>query len=224
MKKIVYNILFLIGFSSLFILQSCNEQWLDPTLSTSKSYESGISNEEDVFGILLGAYDRMSSSDYYGRNYIIYGEVRSDDAFANGNSGRFVNVATFNIDADDGYAHDTWEQIYQVIANANIVIAQDPTKLEGDPDVINDYRGQAYAIRALAHFDLLKLYGQQNITGGDNTLGIPYIFRYKSANVTPARNSVDEVKADIYADLDSAMMFLSDEQSSIYFSKDAGCC
>ena len=97
----------------------------------------------------------MTHATYYGRDLIIYNEVRSDNCFANGKSGRFVNPAAMNVSIADAYPTDTWSQIYAVIANANIIInAED---IEGDQDEIDHIKGQAYAIRALAHFDLLKL-------------------------------------------------------------------
>ncbi len=211
MKKII-NLLIVAGLVLTLGLQSCNqESWLEPTLATAKSYETGIKSQEDVWGLLLGAYDRMTAVPYYGRDFIIYGEVRSDNCFSNGNSGRFVAVSQRTMTADDGYAAGTWAQIYRVIANANIVIAQDPDKLSGDKDLIREYIGQAYAIRALAHFDLLKLYGEQHVKGGEQNLGIPYITKYKGGDLYPARNTVQEDKEMIYKDLDEALKYMKPE-------------
>lgn len=204
MKKTVNILLTVVLLGSLF---SCNKEALNPTLAQAKAIKTSINSLEDIQGILLGAYDRMTSSSYYGRDFIIFGEVRSDNAFANGRSGRFLTPAAMKMGDDDGYAAGTWTQIYRVIANANIIIAQDPAKLTGDQTKIKNVIGQAYAIRALAHFDLLKLYGQQNVTGG--TMGIPYVKTFKGKDLIPAKNTVAEDKTDIYADLATALSMMS---------------
>lgn len=206
MKKYIYIIIIvLIGLG----LQSCTEDSLEPTLAQNKDVETSINNLEDLQGILRGAYNRMTSSSYYGRDFIIYGEVRSDNCYANGNSGRFLTPAAMDMGETDAYATNTWTQIYRVIASANIIIGKEGSELEGDVGEINQVIGQAYAIRALAHFDLLKLYGQQNVTG-EGTRGIPYITEYKGDDIAPARKTVSEVHTMINDDLAKALSLMSD--------------
>ncbi len=210
--KSTIKLLISLGLVMIFLFTACNqENLLEPTLSTSKSFETGINTVEDLYALLIGALDRMTGVAYYGRNVIIYGEARTDNAFSNGNSGRFMTISQRSYTPDDGYVSGTWAQIYRVIANANIMIAQDPTKLEGDQDLANHYIGEAYIIRALAHFDLLRLYGQQFINGADNTLGIPYVTEYKGEDLTPARNTVDEVKQQIYKDIDMGLSLMKED-------------
>ncbi|MDP3352372.1 MAG: RagB/SusD family nutrient uptake outer membrane protein, partial [Flavobacteriaceae bacterium] len=206
MKSKILLLVVTLGF--LGVLMSCTEDDLNPTLAQSKAVETSIVDVADLNGILNGAFNRMTSVFYYGRDFIIFGEVRSDNAFANGNSNRFPIVAKMDMLNTDGYARDTWNQIYAVIASANILINQDLTKITGDEALKRNIVGQAYVMRALGHFDLLKLYGQQHVTGG-NDLGIPYVFKYKGENLYPKRNTVAEVKQFIYADLDEALKYLS---------------
>ena len=205
MKKFIYSIIVTIAL--LVSLNSCSKDTLEPTLAQQKAVETSITSLEDLQGILYGVFNRITATSYYGRDFIIYGEVRSDNAFANGNSGRFLTAAEMDMGDTDGYARDTWTSIYQVIASANILIEQDAASFEGDAAEINHIIGQAYAIRALAHFDLLKLFGQQHVTGG--TIGVPYISEYKGDDLTPARNSVTEVKGFIEADLDMALSLMT---------------
>jgi GTP:adenosylcobinamide-phosphate guanylyltransferase len=63
------------------------------------------------------------------------------------------------------------------IAITNIVINADYFNLTGSAAQITHIQGQAHALRALAHFDLLQDYGQHFITGqgGASSLGIPYV-------------------------------------------------
>lgn len=201
-KIIIFSAIALMG-----VLFSCSEKYLEPTLEQSKAVETSIKTTEDLQGVLYGAYNRMASYAYYGRELIIFGEVRSDNCFSNANSGRFITPAAMTLGNNEAYVSDPWTQMYSVIASANIIInAQD---IEGEEAEINHIKGQAYAIRALAYFDLLKLYGQQNVSGGDPTLGVPYITEYKGDNLLPARNTVAEVKGFIYDDLETALSLMS---------------
>lgn len=203
MKKIFYSI---IAIALLGSLGSCKKDSLDPTLAQNNAVETSINTVQDLQGILYGAYNRMTISSYYGRDFIIYGEIRADNAFSNGNSGRFVNVSAMTLGESDAYTTDTWTSIYRVIASANILINVDETTIDGDPAEINHIKGQAMAIRALAHFDLLKLYGQQHAGG---TLGIPYVKEYKGDNLLPSRNTVAEVKTMVMEDFNGALALMS---------------
>lgn len=186
------------------ILLSCSKEDLEPTIAQQKTVGEGISSAGDLKAILYGAYNRMTSHEYYGRNIIIYGEVRSDNSFPNGSSGRFTGVGGFNLLPTSGYVTGSWRFMYRVIASANIIINA-PDNLKGEAKLVNHYKGQGYVMRALAHFDLLKTYGQQH-TGG--TLGVPYIKTYKGENLLPARNTVEEVKNFIIEDLKMAKKLL----------------
>ncbi|MBN1132497.1 MAG: RagB/SusD family nutrient uptake outer membrane protein [Bacteroidales bacterium] len=197
-----------LAIALLGISYSCSKDSLEPTLAQSKSVETSINTAEDLQGILYGAYNRITQASYYGRDVIIFNEVRSDNCFANGKSGRFVNPAAMNVGVADAYPTDTWSQIYAVIATANIIInAED---IEGDAADINHIKGQAHAIRALAHFDLLKLFGQQHVSGGDATLGVPIITEYKGEDLLPARSTVAQVREAVNNDLTQALTLMSE--------------
>ena len=101
-----------------------------------------------------------------------------------------------------------WATIYGVIAITNIVIGADGASLTGSQAAISHTQGQAYALRALAHFDLLRMYGQHFITGqgGAGSLGVPYVKTYKNPdNLTPARDTVGSNVGDITADITTAI-------------------
>jgi hypothetical protein len=61
-------------------------------------------------------------------------------------------------------------------------------------------------MRALAHFDALKLFGQTHAGG---TLGVPYVTEYKGNDLFPSRLTVDEVKTLIIQDLKDAKALMS---------------
>lgn len=190
----------------LILTYSCSEEDLDPTLAQSKAVETSINTVEDMQGIAFGMYNRFTATAYYGRNLIIYGEVRSDNTFSNGNSGRFVTIGQMTASPDGAYATDTWTAMYAAIASANILIQQNSDEIEGDVNEINHIQGQAYIARAMAHFDLLRLYGQQHAGG---SLGVPYVTTYKGEELSPSRQSVNDNKNAIMSDIDTGLGLMS---------------
>ncbi|MDX1543446.1 MAG: RagB/SusD family nutrient uptake outer membrane protein [Christiangramia sp.] len=187
---------------------SCSTEDLDPSLEQSKESANAILSVGDMEGVLKGAYNRFSSSGYYGRDYLVTNEVRTENVFSNGNSGRFSTEAAFQYLPNSVYI---WDNAYEVIAVANILIQTDLSTLElseSERAYAVHIQGQAYAIRALAHYDLLKTYGQQYV-GGD--LGVPYIKTFKGGNDFPTRDTVDSNISDILSDLQTAFDMMSSD-------------
>lgn len=197
-------------------ISSCTTEDLDPTLAQSKSVEESVNNVDNLFSILKGVHSLMSESGYYGRDVIITDEVRSDNAFSMGNSGRYTTESQYLYNENSDLI---WDEAYEVIANANIIINADLETLEGDRDFGRHIQGQAMTLRALAHFDLLREYGQQH-TGGGN-LGVPIVTEYKGEDLFPARNTIDEVKAAVYNDLETAFSMMDSrfDDTKVYVSK-----
>lgn len=224
MKKILYFITLNLMISSLAV--SCRDADLEPTLAQAKDLEASINTTEDLSAILNATYDRMSQTAYYGRDIIIYGEVRSDNAYSNANSNRFVTVGQMKMDPADGYPTGTWTQIYGAIATANIVINKSESSIKGDLAEIRHIKGQALAIRALAHFDLVRLFGQQHVNGGGmSAMGVPYVTVFKDPNgLFPSRNTVQEVYNLAKDDIANALQLMNpslDDNSKHYMTSQA---
>lgn len=189
----------------VLLFTACTDSNLEPVLSNNKDITIGINNLEDLQGLANGMHDRLTVTTYYGRNMQIYGEVRSDNCFANGNSGRFVPEAQMNVSPDN--SNGPWEAMYMVIASANIIIQKDLNTVSGDAQKLRQIAGQAYIARAMAHFDLLRLYGQQH-TG--ETLGIPYIRNYLYRELGPVRGTVEENRKAIFEDIETGLGLMTE--------------
>ena len=175
------------------------ENILEPSVDQALPISTAINTVDDLRGFVLGAHDRLNSAVLYGRDIVAGVDASSDNAFSNGNSGRFLIQSQINYTTTNAYSSGIWNTMYAVIANANIVINSDLT----GPGV--DYvKGQAYGIRALAHFNLILFFGQQWITGGDANLGVPYVTTYAEGNNYPPRDPIATVWTNIVSDLDQA--------------------
>lgn len=205
MKRIMNKFVYTVLIAGSVAVSSCTTDDLNPTLAQEKESANAIQTVGDMEGVLKGMYNRMTAAAYYGRDYLVTNEVRTPNVWSNGQSGRFVTQAGFNQGAGGLYI---WNNAYAVIASANILIETDIETLEGDLDYARHMQGQAYAVRALAHYDLLLTYGQQHIGGN---LGVPYVKEFKGDDLLPARNTVEENVADIFADYDTAFEYMSED-------------
>lgn len=214
MKKIIFSILAVTLLSSGLI--SCSDDRLDATLEGARDIEANpLETLTDLRAAVSGAYYRMVNAAYYGRDIIVYSEVRGDNAYAAaGFSNRFQNVSGFDLTPTHAFPADTWKKIYEVISSANLAIGSD-IKTGNETD-IKQGKAEAFAIRALAHFDLLRIYGQQYVDDqGLDALGIPYITRFGELDMKNYnRISVREVRDNIYKDLDEALKLVNKNASN----------
>ncbi|WP_461534391.1 RagB/SusD family nutrient uptake outer membrane protein [Sinomicrobium sp.] len=183
-------------------LLSCGNDFLEESYDQNKTPDE-VGSDKDLQALVYGAMHRMRSEFYYGRDFVIFGTVRSDIAFNTGATGRFLRPARFDMIPTEAYAADTWTQMYTVIGSANLVIGS-----ELDTPLAKFAKAQAYTLRALVYFDLVRLYGQEYI-GGD--LGVPLVTVYEPGNdVKPQRASLDDTYAQIESDFEMAIQLFTE--------------
>lgn len=173
------------------------EDYLEPSVDQNRPTDTAIQSVEDLQSVVLGIHDDLNSTSIYGRDFVAGPEAMSDNAFSNQNSGRFIVESRHNFTVNSGYPDGLWTLFYQAIATANIAINSD---LASTPAV--DYaKGQAYALRAFSHMQLLLAFGQQYAGG---TEGIPYVTTYNEGNLYPAREPAAQVWTKIGDDFEQA--------------------
>ncbi|QQU03841.1 RagB/SusD family nutrient uptake outer membrane protein [Myroides odoratus] len=207
MKRTLKQVWIFVAMASIS-LASCS---LDPKITENVDYEKNpISTSEELGANLVGTYALMTNPNYYGNNILAFSEVRSDNAYSTNRTNRLGNVSSSALTTSARYTADTWKQIYLVISETNRAIE---ANVKEDNDVIN-LKGQAYALRALAHYDALRIYGQQYVDNkGLDAVGIPYITKYAAIKADVSRGTVAANRADIYADLDKAIELLTKANS-----------
>jgi hypothetical protein len=100
---------------------------------------------------------------------------------------------------------------YALIGNANEIINNIDNAVGPDEDK-NFIKGQALTYRAWCYFQMIQLFGNRYVKGGDNSgLGLPLILeRTKGAK---PRNTVEEVYGQINKDLDDAIALFGNAAS-----------
>jgi len=149
--------LLLFAFLGLLAFSSCEDE-LDIEPTNGVDFDEAITDVQSLNRAALGAYSALQNSDYYGLRYLLYQGVYADNLQHRGTFTTDVEVSTRRIRASNLQIADTWESIYVAINRANIVIRA-AQQLELDEAVRNQYIAEMRFLRALAHFDLLKVFG-----------------------------------------------------------------
>jgi hypothetical protein len=167
MKKYIITIVVV-----LVAITSCDNK-LDTFPSDELAAEEAFKGEGDFTNAINGAYLRMLNGPYYGGN--VQGlDVLSDNLIIS-REGRLSQQTRHDWDIDQNSGFFFSISAYATIRNVNILLAN-IDKLEAG-DFKNNIMGEAMAIRALAHFDIIKYYGEiptQN-AGSNATLAMPYV-------------------------------------------------
>ncbi|MEP2056984.1 MAG: RagB/SusD family nutrient uptake outer membrane protein, partial [Maribacter litoralis] len=108
-----------------------------------------------------------------------------------------------------------WSEAYEAVNVANLVIAQIDNL--GDGEDKDNILGQALAIRAWAHFDLVRIYGKIPTQSADanSSLGITYI-KVEDGDTEdpfaePTRETVASNYAEIIGDLERASQLIGED-------------
>ncbi|MEZ4997377.1 MAG: RagB/SusD family nutrient uptake outer membrane protein [Bacteroidales bacterium] len=214
MKKITI-ILSVLG---LMLITSC-EDFLDVKPSNYAASETSITNANDAKVAINGLMRGMTSSLYYGRNFVIYGDAKGGD-FAIRSQGRGLDYYySFNHSASSGSGSGFWEQIYNCILQANNLILN-IQKMEDagkGTAVLSDYKAQAMTARALMYFDLVRIYGKP-YNMDKASFGVPLVLEPLDASAQPTRASVEAVYTQILKDLTDAAPFLSKNKVNGYIN------
>ena len=164
MKTINICTCVLAGLLTLLITSSC-EDWFDVDPRTEIKENDLFKDESGYFDALVGVYSIMGRQALYG-DELTMGSV---DAISQiyyigyGTAHPLYYMSTFEYDNTRvrPVIDAMWSNMYEAIANVNNLLAHidnaDPGMFES-----NNYqliKGEALALRAYLHFDILRLFG-----------------------------------------------------------------
>lgn len=196
---------------ALTVFSSC-EKWLNVSPKTEMKLEQLFKDESGFKDVLIGVYSNMSKNELYGKN-LSYGFI---DVLAqyydsprklpgvNGNSLNKPSMFKYDGTDEENLIHSIWSSSYGCIVNLNLGIEQINKKesIFKQKNIYHMYRGEYYALRAMLHFDMLRLFApspSMDAGKGINALAIPYVEFY-TKNPQP-QLTVSEVLNKVIADL-----------------------
>lgn len=138
---------------------SCND-WLDVKPTTTVNEGDLFSDEFGFMEALAGVYIKMGSTGLYAKD-LSYGFIDilgQRYEYSNYNNADYY---TFPSSTTEGYTKGLWSRMYNEIANLNNMLQwmDKNGHVFKTPDYYEIMRGEATALRAFLHFDLLRMYG-----------------------------------------------------------------
>ncbi|RAV28878.1 RagB/SusD family nutrient uptake outer membrane protein [Sinomicrobium soli] len=202
---------------------SCGSDFLDIEPEQNVSSEQAITDINTLRTAINGVYSKLQSSDYYGRSMYVIPELMADNLYLSSrNTGRYLDHESFAVTEEDSYSDGLWNLMYEVIVNATKAIDGGESLeavTDGQQQEIDQLVGEAYALRALAHFDLVRLFAQPyNFTADAGHDGVPVIARSEDNEIAPSRNTVKEVYDQVNSDLETAIHKMTEERKNGRFT------
>lgn len=184
---------------SSFIMSSCTDMDLIP--ESNLSPENFFKSEEDANASLYGTYSVFTGNDIYNQFWEVLQSQGTDDSEWGG--GRTTNnldknaLDKFEFDGNTNLVYSVWIQHYVAINRSNFAI-ENISKMSGDQisdGVKSRLVGEAKFLRALAYFNLVRVYG-----------GVPLVLKQTTQldGLEVPRNTVDECYEQIISDLQEA--------------------
>jgi hypothetical protein len=214
MIRIYKNKLFLSVVAVLLFFSSCKKSFLEKLPPTALPPEVALATEADLQVALRGAYASLRATDYFGRTVPVIGDLMADNGYVHPvNTGRYTQFNTYTFVVNDGNIAGFWRGAYTAILRSNNIIN---SALAANTNV-NQIKGEAYAIRALCYFYLVRYFARP-YTDDPNALGVPIILTY-APDFKPTRSKVSEVYTQIVSDLAQAYTLMTQYTNSTQFSK-----
>lgn len=220
MKKLMNKSIIL---SLILALTSCNG-WLNVSPKTDMKAEDLFSTEAGFRDALIGVYALMSTSTLYGKNLSYaymdalaqyYTSPRSNTS--TGFEHNLKNAAGYNYteSGEESRILSIWSSHFSAIANINqaLLFIDANRDVFTSEDIHHIYKGEFLALRALLHFNVLRLFASSPIMDnqdGLNSLAIPYVEVY--TNIAQPQLTVKEVLEKIEKDLLAARDLMKDRE------------
>lgn len=214
MKYIIRIFIFL----NIISVVSCTKM-LDVEPQQSIDFQKAIETAEDVNAAVVGCYSILGAAALYGTNLFMLADLQASEGYCSWR-GTFQGqrqVANKTMTADNSEAFRVWVAAYRGINNANLALSN--LDKVSDPDLKNQYEGEARFIRGILHFELVRYYALPWGATADNShIGI-VIKTTATANDSVAskpisRNTVAQTYSQIINDLTAAATLLPEENGT----------
>ncbi|MGY8885935.1 MAG: RagB/SusD family nutrient uptake outer membrane protein [Flavobacteriales bacterium] len=222
MKNLIYKILVIVFIAGVF--NSCSEN-LDQLPFDEFATENAFVTAADFENGIRGVYSNLTAGGYFGSSdggsMLTIGDVASDNVTISASGRNTKNVMhNFRYSPSSGNSlANLYGDAYSLIYRANQVLfyAQDFAG-ESKQNIV----AEAKALRAMAHFDLVKSFGKIPTQASDanGSLGVAYVVTF-DPNIEPARETVGEVYDKIITDLRDAALDINGSNAVGRLNKDA---
>ena len=210
MKKL--NFIIKCGLALLLLSFYSCESWLNVTPSDRLSEEMLFNDREGFVKALNGVYIELNTNELYGRNLTAGAlDVMGQYYSVASSSHAFYNYGGLVYTGNDEKAlfDNMWQKCYAVIACCNTIIEKCDERQDVLPGVYYGlYKGEALALRAMLHLDMLRLFGPVYDETSKTAECIPYVTN-TDAQISPLL-SAEVVLESVIGDLKTALNLLKE--------------
>ncbi|MCE7070123.1 RagB/SusD family nutrient uptake outer membrane protein [Dyadobacter sp. CY327] len=197
----------------LLFTASCDNE-LQPY--DSKPNEVALATPADIQIATYGNY-AMLVTEAYTRHFLTLNEWPGDNVVQSGADGDQASLGASYLHIPAMYpTTDFWAQSYKLIYGTNLVINK---ITDGQSAELDQLKGENLYLRAMAHFNLVRLFGRPYSQNKGENPGIPVVLG-TDENLYPARSSVKEVYAAVIADLVKAASLMTEQKNANFASKE----
>lgn len=189
---------------------SC-DGYLETFPSDSLVSTDAITTLQDVETALNGTYYSLKSANYYGCDFVSRAEVGGEDVQTISSGGLRTDTYYRFIHRQNNSPENLWSYPYAVINRANVLLNAIETGDLPAGDELNNAKGEALALRALCHFNLLITYGKPYFVENGATPGVVLVKNVLSADDLPSRSTVAEGYDMVINDLEEALKCIGTE-------------
>jgi hypothetical protein len=201
-------------FFALALLWSCN--FLEERSPNDIAADEAITDGASAEAAVLGLYSAMQQPGYYGESYLLASEGHTDNAATGGYQALSLDqLGNRAVTGVNVIIEELWTSVYRVIANCNYLLDGLAKVDDLDPAAKKHLEGQARAIRALAHFDLLRYFGEH--WNSSSAFGVPIVQSVQKISDRPSRASVAATYQFVLSELNLAAGLLDKEQKDVRF-------
>lgn len=210
MKKIIYTMI--IACTTLFA--SC-DSWLEVKPYDQIAEGELQKSEEGYQKMLNGIYIDLNSDALYGQTLSVEMIEVMGGAYTIGSDnsvwGNYKDLSSYQYNTEywRNRLDQTWNKAYALILNCNKILET----IDGNKNLFTDgsyyiIKGEALALRAMLHFDMLRLFGPVYSKDSDKK-AIPYYT--KQTNSPEPILTAQEVMEKITTDYEDALNYLAND-------------
>ncbi|TDS13954.1 RagB/SusD family nutrient uptake outer membrane protein [Sphingobacterium paludis] len=164
---------------------------------------------------LRGIYSTAQELDFYGSLPQLINDYMGNTVDFVGTFPTLQDLNNFSAVSINSNVQTIWQVHYEVILQANRMIAKAPGVPGITQEQIDQFTGEAKFMRALAYFQLANLFSQPFQVSNGSNLCVPLVLEEFSGEVTyPSRATLNDVHAAIESDLNDATNLLPEGYSS----------
>lgn len=208
------TIIFILSIS--LTIASCRKNF-EP--STAIDENSALTSPADIETATIGTYAVLRSPNYVRSSHFLTEYPADEVAQGQNSSDDLSRCYRYNHLTTGAHAASIWTQAYFVIGAANKIIA---SVADDANAALLQLKGENLYLRAMMHFNLVRVFGRPYTQGNGSNPGIPLLLETltDAEKLTVGRSTVGDVYKSIIADLLRAETFLTVAKDNAFASKE----